>query len=172
MRVNFACGKQTWPGWYCVDAVAHPKATRPPDLLHAFKFDNGRLVNPLPIESGIATEVHAYHFIEHVYLWEAPAVLAEWRRLLKPGGGLVLELPNIEAAARNLLAGMHDQMCMWPFYGDPQHKDPFMCHRWGYTPKTLKKLLTDNGFSDIRLLPPQTHGKRTTRDMRAESRKA
>lgn len=151
--------------------MRHPKATRAPDLLHAFAFDRDRLANPLPLADAVADELHSYHFVEHVYRWEAPALLREFHRLLKPGGLLVLELPNIEAAARNLLAGMNDQMAMWPLYGDPGTMDPYMCHRWGYTPKTMRALLTDCGFRDVHCRPPQTHGKRANRDMRLEARK-
>lgn len=172
MKINIACGKQTWDGFFCVDAVAHPKALRKPDLIHAFDFDKaGALIYPLPLSDGCADEVHSYHFLEHVYRWEAVALVNEFARLLKSGGKLVLELPNIEAAARNLLAGMDDQMTMWPFYGDPGHRDPFMCHRWGYTPKTVYVLLESCGFERIQIREPKTHGARVNRDMRVEAKK-
>lgn len=172
MRINFACGKQTWDGFYCVDAVKHPKASRDPDLLHVLKFDGPALVNPLPLEDGAASELHSYHFLEHVTRWQAPAVLGEFKRLLSPGGLLVLELPNLEAACRNLLAGMNDQMSMWPIYGDWNHMDEFMLHRHGYTPSTLRSLLEEVGFSKVKILAPQTHGARVNRDMRVEAIKS
>lgn len=168
VKINFGCGKQTWGGYFCVDAVRHPKASRDPDLLHALQFDGDKLLNPLPLADGCCDELHSYHFIEHVYRWESPAVLAEFFRLLKPGGRLILELPDLEKAAKNLLLGSPDQMSMWPLYGDPGTKDPYMCHRWGYTPATMTKLLVDAGYQDIRVLPPQTHGARHNRDMRVE----
>ncbi len=171
MKINIACGKQTWDDFFCVDAVRHPKASRDPDLLHAFRFDKTVLVNPLPLECGQATELHSYHFLEHVYAWEAPALLQEFKRLLQPGGLLVLELPNITLAAKNLLAGLGDQMSMWPLYGDPQHLDPYMTHRWGYTQKTLKALLVSNGFVDLKFCNPKTHGAKLLRDMRVECRR-
>lgn len=172
MKINVGCGKQTWDGFFCVDAVKHPKATRDPDLLHKFHFGlDGDLLTPLPIPDGHAEEVHAYHFIEHVYRWEAPALLSEFRRLLKSGGLLVLELPNLEAACRNMLHGLGDQMVMWPLYGDPTHRDPYMCHRWAYTPASMSALLQEVGFEQITSARPQTHGARSNRDMRIEARK-
>ena len=168
MKINFASGKQTWPGFYCVDAVQHPKATRPLDLLYAMQFDGEKLINPLPLADNCCDELHSYHFLEHVYRWESPAVLAEFHRLLKPGGRLILELPDLEKAAKNLLLGSPDQMSMWGLYGDPGHKDPYMCHRWGYSPATITQLLADAGYQDICVLPPQTHGARHNRDMRVE----
>lgn len=168
MRINIGAGKQTWDDFFCIDAVEHPKASRSLDMLYAFEFfSDGSLKHKINLPAQSATEVHSYHFIEHVYAWEAPSVIAEMRRLLKPGGKLVIECPNIEAAAKHLLAGGGDQMCMWPLYGDPGTKSKYMCHRWGYTPKTIVKLLA--GFERIKVLPPQTHGKRKNRDMRVEA---
>lgn len=172
MKINVACGKQTWNDFYCVDAVRHPQSSRHPDLLHAFNFHGEALANPLPLADACASEVHSYHFIEHLYRWESPAMLREFHRLLCSGGKLVLELPNIEAAARNLLAGTRDQFHMWGFYGNPETRDPYMCHRWGYTPRTIKALVESMGFTDVKVLPPVTHGARTNRDMRVEAIKS
>lgn len=172
MKINFGCGRQVLDGWFNVDAVVNPKAPRAPELIHAIQFDaTGAVVNPLPLPDGCADELMAMHVIEHVYAWEAPALLLEWRRLLKPGGLLVLELPNIEAAARNLLQGLGDQMAMWPLYGDPGHRDPYMTHRWGYTPATVRGLVAGLGFGEVVQPPPRTHGARANRDMRIEARK-
>lgn len=169
MKLNIAAGKQTWDGWYCVDAVQHPKATRPLDLLFAFEFAGETLSTPLPLGDGVASEIFNGHFIEHVYRWEAPAVIAEFRRLLKPGGRLIMELPDLEKCARNLLAGQKDQLCMWGLYGDPGQQSPYMCHRWGYTPATVTDLLLSAGFRKITTGLPQTHGRRHNRDMRVEA---
>lgn len=163
MRLNLGCGKMVLDGFVNIDIQQNPKAKRPLDILAD--------VRNVPLQDECADEVHAYHVIEHFYRFDVDAAVAEWKRLLKDGGLLVLELPNIEACARNLLAGLDDQMCMWGFYGDPSHKDKFMCHPWGYTPKSIRQLLADGGFKDIRILPPQTHGRRVNRDMRVEARK-
>lgn len=168
MKINFACGKQTWPDYYCVDAVQHPKASRPVDLLHALVFAGETLTNPLPLEDGCCDELFSCHFIEHVYRWEAPAVVAEFHRLIKPGGRLIMELPDLEKVAKNFLLGAPDRMGIWSLYGDPRDKDPYMCHRWAYTPASITELLKDAGYRKIRVLPPQTHGARHNRDMRVE----
>lgn len=163
MRLNIGCGRKVLDGWTNCDVQVSDKAPRPPEILCDAKT--------IPLDDGCADTVMALHLIEHFYLWETTEVLGEWLRLLRPGGHLILELPNIEAAAKNLLAGMNDQMAMWPLYGDPGHTDPYMCHRWGYTPKTIKQLLKNNGFTGITIKPPLTHGKKHNRDMRVEARK-
>lgn len=172
MKINFACGRRVLDGWFNIDAVRSPRAPRDPELLHAVTFHaDGSVASPVPLPDACADELMAMHIVEHVYAWEAPGLVAEWRRLLKPGGLLVVECPDIVKAARNLLAGMSDQMAMWPLYGDPGHRDVYMTHRWGYTPKTLAALLAGAGFTDIRHLPPQRNGGLNERDMRMEARK-
>lgn len=172
MRINFGCGRQVLDGFYNVDAAVNPRAPRPPELVHAVEFTpEGEVANPLPLPDACADELHAMHVLEHVYAWEALALVLEWKRLLKVGGLLVLELPNLTWAARHVLDGRDDQMAMWPLYGDPQHKDPFMCHRWAYTRESCAALLTRAGFWQIQQLDPVTHGARRDRDMRVEARK-
>lgn len=173
MKINFGCGKRVWAGFYNIDAIHNPGAERAPELLHAIRFTpDGQVENPIPLADGCADELYAMHVIEHVYRWEANALVLEWARLLKSGGRLILELPNIEAAAKNLLAGQPDQMGMWPLYGDWEHRDPYMMHRHGYTPKTIAALAKECGLVNITMLPPKTHGARANRDMRLEAIKA
>jgi SAM-dependent methyltransferase len=169
VRVNFGCGKNIEEGWYCIDAVRHPRADRDPDLLFEMRFSDGKLIEQLPLADGCADEVKSIHVIEHFHRFNADAVIDEFKRLLRDGGKLVLECPNIEAACRNLLAGMDDQMSLWPIYGSPKSGNPFVSHLWGYSPKTMKALLADHGFSRIMVLPPRTHLARSNRDMRVEA---
>lgn len=170
IRINYGSGRRVLDGWINVDAIINAKAPRAPEILHALTFRaDGSIVERTPIVDEHADELMAAHVIEHFFEWEAPFVILEWKRLLKHGGKLVLELPNIEAAAKNLLAGMPPQMWQFPFYGDGSHKDAFMCHRFGYTPKSISALVIGAGFEQVRILPPQTHGPRPNRDMRVEA---
>lgn len=170
MHINFGCGRRVLPGFFNVDAQRHPKAKKPPDLLFDMQFTpEGKLRHQLPLDDHCADLLQCMHVIEHFYEWEARAVLMEFKRLLTPGGKLILELPNIELACRNLLKGLDDQFSMWPLYGNPEELDPYMCHKWGYTPQTLTTLLQSCGYKKILFLEPQTHGRRLNRDMRFEA---
>lgn len=169
MKINYCCGRQVLDGWHNIDAAASPRAPRPPELLFTLRFKpDGQLVRKTPLDDDCATELQAMHVIEHFHVWQAPHVLAEWKRLLQPGGLLVLELPNLEAACRNVLAGLPDQMGMWPLFGDGTHMDPLNCHKFGYTPSTIIALVKAAGFIKAKVLPPITHGARQNRDMRIE----
>lgn len=165
IRLNLGCGRKVKDGWVNVDIVAHPRAPRPPELLCDLRA--------VPLPDNHAHEVMAVHVLEHFYRWEVPGVLAEWRRLLKPGGLLVLELPDLLKCARNLLDGKSDEQTYFGLYGDPSHEDPYMCHRWGWYPETLRAALADAGFADIVEARPQFHpAGKDHRDMRMEARKA
>lgn len=78
---------------------------------------------------GSCGAVTAIHLIEHLPLARIPALLAEVRRVLRPGGVLVLELPDIH----NLRVGAA------LFWLDPTHRRPLPA-------ETLELLLTAAGF--------------------------
>jgi predicted SAM-dependent methyltransferase len=124
----------------------------------------------IPVPDGFADEAMAIHVLEHFDRWDVPAVLLEWKRILKPGGLLVLELPDLLKCCRNVLRGDPEQEGMLGLFGDPAHREPLMMHRWGWHPETLRKELRRAGFVKVRERAPVFHGRRTWRDMRFEAR--
>lgn len=125
----------------------------------------------LPLPDECASEAMAIHVIEHFNRWEVPAVLKEWKRVLKPGGLLVLEQPDLVKCCRNFLTDDDPQNGIMGIFGDPAHEDPLMLHKWGYTPHTLRPLLIQAGFVKVKQKPTQFHRRRANRDFRMEARK-
>lgn len=170
VRLNLGCGDKILEGYVNVDVV-ESRAGRRPDVLSDLR-------DLSCFATGFADEVMAIHVVEHFWRWEIEAVLREWVRVLKPGGELVIECPNLEAACAEFLRdpdrfsgpGPEGQMSMWVFYGDPAWRDPLMVHRWGYTPNSLKKLLESVGLTDV-AQRPACFKKREPRDMRVVGRK-
>lgn len=170
VRLNLGCGDKILPGYINVDVV-EARAGKSPDVicdLHDLE----------PFPDNYADEVLAVHVVEHFWRWEIDAVIREWIRVLKPGGRMVLECPNLQAACEAFLANPEvgsrqdraGQRTMWVFYGDPQWKDPLMVHRWGYTPKSLAALMEANGLVHARQEPAQ-YKLREPRDMRVVAEK-
>lgn len=166
MKLNVGCGARRIEGYTGVDAVKRTAA----DIVAP--------ASKIPLKDGSVEEIMAIHLVEHVHVWEAPALLREWFRLLSPGGLLVLELPDIVKCCRNIaenytMAGKHpDQAGLWGCYGDPRERDPFMGHKWGYTFQSLSPMVAEAGFIDLTEHPTKWHPVgRDRRDFRLEARK-
>ncbi len=170
-KLNLGCGDKILPGYINID-VAESRKGKKPDILCD-------LHNLSMIESNSVDEVLSVHVIEHFWRWEVDDILNEWIRVLKPGGKLILECPNLISACEEFLKnpdvasgeGPEGQRTMWVFYGDPAWKDPLMNHRWGYTPNSLGKLMSNAGLCNIHQAPAEFK-LREPRDMRIVGEKA
>ena len=98
-----------------------------------------------------------------------------WFRLLKPGGILVLEMPDFMKCCRNIADGVRshkhpDQLGMWGVFGDPRSRDPFMMHKWAWWFDSLKPVVEAAGFIKIVEQETRFHGAgRGIRDFRLEA---
>jgi predicted SAM-dependent methyltransferase len=123
----------------------------------------------LPFPDECADEIHAIHVLEHFHRWEVGPVLLEWRRVLKPDGLLVLEMPNLNNILHAFQTYVTDRvMTFHGLYGDPSYKDPAMVHKWCYSYDEIKFVVSKAGFK-VRFAVPQFHF--PARDMRVEARK-
>lgn len=126
----------------------------------------------IPIEDETVSEILAIHILEHLERWLAPKALKEWFRLLKPGGLLIIELPDLIKCCENLIAGVRKEDSIYGLYGDPTMQNPLMCHRWAYSNEELSSMLKEVGFVNIEEKKPVFHcGKKRYRDMRIEAQK-
>ena len=102
-------------------------------------------VRKLELPDDHADTAYAIHILEHFYRWETEDVLKEWKRVLKPGGKLVVELPCLDRILTYFKKCMeekkpvNEQMTMWALYGDPGYNDPAMVHRWCFSAYELKR---------------------------------
>jgi SAM-dependent methyltransferase len=116
--------------------------------------------------------VFSSHNIEHLYPHEVPVALAEFRRVLKPDGFVVITCPDLQAVAQ-LVA---DDRLTEPAYQSPAgpiaaldilfgHRPAmargnlYMAHRTGFTMKSLIGSLREAGFDSVigRRQPPPAY---------------
>jgi ubiquinone/menaquinone biosynthesis C-methylase UbiE len=165
IKLNLGCGDKILEGYVNVDVV-NERAGKSPDVVCDIKkLDK--------FDSNYADEVMAIHVVEHFDRWDIVEILREWSRVLKPGGKMILECPNLESACKEFLKdpinhskpNQNGQRTMWVFYGDPSWRDPLMMHKWGYTPRSLAQVMHEAGLMDLKQEPAQ-YKLREPRDMR------
>jgi ubiquinone/menaquinone biosynthesis C-methylase UbiE len=125
----------------------------------------------LPFPDDYADEVHSYHVIEHFYRWDIDLILREWRRVLKPGGVMVIECPSFDKIRWMLLSprGRDVSLAMLGLYGAQEFGTPESVHKWCYSAYELEGILWGVGFDKVKRLEAKTH--RPERDMRFEAMK-
>lgn len=113
------------------------------------------LVDLSPIKSNRFDEVRCWQTLEHLSPRDAAWALEEFRRVLKKGGILDIEVPHLDWLARQYAA---EKITFEDFlqnvYGEVLARDLFddgdlMVHRYGYSPESLTKALADSGFDPI-----------------------
>lgn len=151
MKLHLGCGKRRLDGYMNIDLADSDMNC---DIRH------------LPFDDNSVDEIIAIHVFEHFYLFESSRVLREWKRVLKPDGLLILELPCFEKVIEHIENGAPDNLTRWAMFGDPTtHSDgePAL-HKWLWYSAELVDLMTRIGFSSAACSEPVFH--RKDRDMR------
>lgn len=144
--LNLGCGATRIKGFCNIDANRRVAC----DVI-------GR-VDKLKLSSDSVGAIYSSHVFEHIPRAEGIRVLAEWYRVLKPGGKLYLCVPDQEVLFRvyldnlplyNTTEGRYlvDRAC-YLTYGGQTNKHDF--HFYGYSFPTLRHLLESVGFRDVR----------------------
>ena len=99
--------------------------------------------------------LYCAHALEHLYPHECEQALAEFLRILKPGGAAVIFVPDLEDVTPDETVLFHSQAGditgLDLIYGHrKQIKDnPHMAHKNGFVKKTLEKSLNNAGFKTV-----------------------
>ena len=107
----------------------------------------GHEVYPLAYPDNYADEIRASHILEHFSHLRTPEVLAEWVRVLKPGGKLLVAVPDLRLMCESYLAGKPGNYQGWLMGG---HDDEHDHHGAQFDERGLAKLMADAGLTCIK----------------------
>lgn len=108
--------------------------------------------------------VYSSHNIEHIYAYEVPLALQEFKRVLKPGGKAVITCPDIQAVAVEVAKGNLEETLYVSsagpiaaidiLYGlgtDLARGNFYMAHKTAFTVETLRNKLLAAGFNSVEM---------------------
>ena len=115
-----------------------------------------------PVATDSVDAVWSSHNLEHLQRHEVPCALAEFLRILKPSGLLLLTLPDLQQVARLVVEDRLEDRAYTSASGPITPLDmifghtaslaqgnQYMAHRTGFTERTLQKLLVEAGFVEV-----------------------
>lgn len=114
-------------------------------------------------EIGPFDAIYCSHALEHLYPHQVPVALAEFRRVLRPGGAMIAFVPDLEGvqATEDVV---YESPCgpitgLDMIYGKISYleESPFMAHHTGFVCSTLQKTLEAAGFSGVTVLRIPEH---------------
>ena len=113
---------------------------------NSYDLKAGKPAYPLDLPDASVDEIRASHVFEHFSHRQAGAVLAEWARVLKPGGLLKIAVPDFEYIARGYLEGRAEP---WVGYTCGGHVDQHDVHLAQYDHDSLGQLMREAGLVGV-----------------------
>ncbi len=117
-----------------------------------------------PVAANSVDAIWSSHNLEHLQRHEVPLALAEFIRVLKPQGLLLLTLPDLQQVAQLVVEDRLEDQAYSSSSGPITALDmifghtaslargnSFMAHRSGFTAQTLRRVLIETGFVEVGL---------------------
>lgn len=140
-KLHLGCGSKHIPGFFHVDILDYPNVDR-----------QGPVTDLSFIDDNQVELIYAAHLLEHFGRAEFSNVLAEWFRVLEPGGVLRLAVPDFGAVARLYVSGAFESGLEHNFLGliVGGQRDEYDFHKMIFDEPFLTRALKSTGFTDVR----------------------
>lgn len=96
--------------------------------------------------------IETHHLFEHFTFQEGRTALCEWRRVLRPGGILMMTMPDLDRVIALWRRSSHQDRYLRSnspiasmIWGSQEHAG--MLHRSGYTKERIRELVSHAGFN-------------------------
>ncbi len=170
VKANIGCGNVPLKGYINVDKYYHPDSPAPlldKKLAETWNKDNpespwlyGDAVK-LNFMDEVFDEVMIVHALEHLSMEDGNLAIKEAHRVLKPGGTIEIELPDLLRACQLMqeVHITHDgdnqpwHRVMGLLYGTTGMDGEGQFHLCGYTKEYLRFKLEERGFKNIEEIP-------------------
>lgn len=158
IKLNIGCGNMILEDWINVD-LYNPNADIKGDAL------------ALPFPDDYADVLWASHVIEHFHFHDGHKAVREWGRVLKPGGIIIIETPNLVELCKYFLES--DEATRIDLYNAffSSGWEPGQAHLFLYTPNQLRWTLEQMGFENIIQTYAARYIDQEFRNLRMEAKK-
>lgn len=118
------------------------------------------ITDRFPIPDGVIAEIVSIATLEHLRKPHVDHVLAEFFRILQPGGLLRISTPDIEAIAQAILDGGDLESINQHLFGKFKGKETedLDLHKWMYPAGAMMEQLRKLGFTDVERRPMEEIG--------------
>lgn len=104
----------------------------------------------LPFDDRSVSKILTVNLIDHLKYQNLPEALTEWRRVLKSGGTLIIDVGDMRGNARKLVEARTREEIEWALRLIYCHsRDRYDSHHWGYDADYLGEILEENSFEII-----------------------
>ncbi|MCP4895417.1 MAG: methyltransferase domain-containing protein [bacterium] len=152
VKLHLGCGGERWRDFINVDLFPHDPRMADSSRRGCIADVLGDLRDlGLPDES--VDEIFTSHTFEHFTRWEGVAILADWFRMLKPGGRLHIETPDFWRCVLWLfhVSRTNRKLAKQMFYGNQWDGLEYETHRYLWNARELKQTLVNAGFSTVQV---------------------
>lgn len=131
------------PDWDVIHVDASTRGIWDADVGQQVPIDVVADMRDLPFPDESVDRIQCWHTLEHVNEQGGRDAVAEFARVLRPGGVLDIRVPDMEYVrtipVRDALPMIYGDQAMMP-------DADLNVHRWGYTRRSLRGLVDDFGF--------------------------